>query len=111
MPRSSKQKTFKNESEEAAWFASPEGRRTTQREMDEGVRNGTAKFYAGGEVQKTDPVVLRELMDRVKAKQTQAISLRLPKGDIEAAKKIGEAAGIGYQSVLKAIINKGLRQA
>lgn len=112
MPRNSKQKTFKNEAEEADWWASPEGRETVEREMDEGIRNGTAKFYPKGlNVKPTDPAVLQELMNRVKAKKTETISIRVPVEDLEIAKAMGERAGIGYQTVLKQIISRGLRGA
>lgn len=112
MHRNSKQKKFKSEAEEAAWWDSPEGRKTLEREMDEGVRKGTAKFYPKGlKVKRTDPALLKEIRERIEAKRTQAVSLRLPVSDIEAAKKIATEAGIGYQTVLKEVISKGLRRA
>ncbi len=112
MPRNSNKKTFKSEAEEAAWWASSEGRKTVEREMDKGMRNGTAKLYSKGlNVKRTDPAVLEELMARVRAKQTKAVSIRLPAADIEAAKALGARAGIGYQTVLKQIISKGLGRA
>ncbi len=112
MPRNSQQKTFKSKDEEAAWWASPEGRKTVEDEMDEGIRNGTAKVYPQGiGVKPTDPAVLAELVARVNAKKTQAVSIRLTAADIEAAKRLAEKAGIGYQTLLKEMITDGLRRA
>ncbi len=48
-------------------------------------------------------------MARAKAKRTEAVSLRIPVSDIEAAKRIGAQTGLGYQTVLKEIISRGLR--
>jgi predicted DNA binding CopG/RHH family protein len=50
-------------------------------------------------------------MEQAKAKATRAISIRLPIADIELAKRIAEAQGVGYQSVLKLAIRKGLKRA
>jgi hypothetical protein len=92
---------FKSEEEEANWMRSAAGRRHFERHR---------KPVKGPEnVTPTDPAVLQELVDRVRAKQTQAVSLRLTVSDIEAAKKIGAQTGLGYQTVLKEIISKGLR--
>ncbi len=95
----------------ADWYASPKGRKQTERDIDEGVRNGTAKFYHGGEIERTDPAVLRDLMGRVNAKKTETISIRIPVEDIQLAKAMGKQMGIGYQTVLKQVISTGLRRA
>ena len=91
---------FKSEEEEANRMRSAAGRRHFEQHGKpvKGPKNVTP----------TDPAVLQELMDRVRLKRTEAISLRLPVSDIEAAKKIGAETGLGYQTVLKEIISKGL---
>jgi hypothetical protein len=96
--------SFKNEAEEGDWWDSPAGRRFASEHMNESVRNGTAKIKSGVKMKRTDPAVLQALVDRVAAKQTQAVSIRLPNGDIGAAKKIAQKTGIGYQTVLKEIM-------
>jgi hypothetical protein len=101
---------FKSEAEEADWLASPAGRRFTSQQMDRAVREGRAKVVTGSQAKRSDPDRIRELMDRVKAKQTQAISLRIAVADLDAAKKIADKAGIGYQTVLKDLIHEGLRR-
>jgi len=65
----------------------------------------------GTKLKRTDAKVLAELMEQAKAKATKAISIRLPIADIELAKGIAETKGIGYQSVLKQAIRKGLKKA
>ncbi len=122
-----KPSTFASETEEADWLVSPFGRRyadqipdtgvlaTEKRQVDpklrdEAKRTGKAIYYKNGrDVRPTKPAVIQALMERVKAQQTQAVSLRIPVRDIEAAKKLGAQAGLGYQTVLKEIISKGLR--
>ncbi len=115
MPHNSKKNTrrkFKSEAEEADWYASPAGQRETEHEMEKAIRSGAAKVYPDGRnIKRTDPAVLAELLDDVKGRKTQAVSLRIPARDIEAAKEIAAKAGIGYQTVLKEIISKALRQA
>jgi predicted DNA binding CopG/RHH family protein len=69
------------------------------------------RYRKGLDIKTTDPAVLQELMDRVTARRTQAVSLRIPVSDIDAAKKIAAQMGLGYQTVLKEIISKALRNA
>jgi predicted DNA binding CopG/RHH family protein len=79
---------------------------------DQAKSEGRAvRFKNGMHIKPTDPAVLQELMDRVKAKQTQAVSIRIPLADLDAAKKIAEKIGIGYQTVFKDIIHEGLKRA
>ena len=91
---------FKSEEEEANWMRSAAGKRHFE------LHSKPVK--GPGNVTPTDPAVLQELVNRVRAKRTQAVSLRLPVSDIDAAKKIGAETGLGYQTVLKEIISKGL---
>jgi hypothetical protein len=102
---------FKSEAEEAAWYATPEGRRQTGREFEHALRSGTALHSGGSKISRTDARVLVELMELAKAKATRAISLRLPVADIERARKIADKRGIGYQTVLKQAIRAGLKSA
>ena len=96
---------------QAAWYATPEGRRQTQREFERALRSGTAIRSEGSKISNTDPRVLVELMEAAKAKATRAISLRLPVADIERARRIAGKRGIGYQTVLKQAIRAGLKSA
>jgi hypothetical protein len=92
---------FNSEEEEANWMRSAAGRRHFEQHGK--PAKGPAK------VPPTDPALLQELMARAKAKRTEAVSLRIPVSDIEAAKRIGAQTGLGYQTVLKEIISRGLR--
>jgi hypothetical protein len=113
MPRKSTETPrFKSAAEEADWYATPEGRRQTQREFERAMKDGTLMVNPKGlNIPRTDPNVLAELLVRAKENATQAISLRVPLADIEAAKRIAARRGIGYQTVLKQAIRNGLKKA
>jgi hypothetical protein len=99
---------LKSEAEQAAWYASPEGRRQTQREFEAALKRGTLVRAHGLAVKATDSAILADLMRKAKEKATQAISLRVPVADLERAKRIASRKGIGYQTVLKEAIRTGL---
>jgi ABC-type branched-subunit amino acid transport system substrate-binding protein len=102
---------FKSEAEEADWYATPAGRRLTQREFERAIKEGTLMVNPRGlNIPRTDPKILAELLARAKEKATQAISLRVSVADIEAAKKIAANRGVGYQTVLKQAIRDGLKK-
>jgi hypothetical protein len=103
--------TFKSEAEEADGYATPQGREQTQREFERALRSSAVTRLSGAMLQRTDAKALAELMEHAKAKATRAISIRLPIADIELAKRIAEAKGVGYQFVLKQAIRKGLKRA
>ena len=113
MPRKSTETPhFKSAADEADWYATPEGRRQTQREFERAMKDGTLVVNPKGlNIPRTDPKVLAELLARAKENATQAISLRVPLADIEAAKRIAARRGIGYQTVLKQAIRNGLKKA
>ena len=96
---------------EADWYATPEGRRRTQREFSRALTSGTLVRSAGLRLSKTDPKVLEQLMNQAKENATRAISIRIPIVDLERAKRVAEKAGVGYQTVLKQAIRDGLKRA
>ena len=102
---------FKSDTEEADWYATPEGRRQTQREFARALREGALIRSAGLKVTKTDPKVLEQLMEQAKESATRAISIRIPITDLERAKRVAEETGVGYQTVLKQAIREGLKIA
>ncbi len=102
---------FKSDAEEADWYATPEGRRQTQREFARALRAGTLTRSAGRKVTKTDRKTLERLMEQARERATRAISIRISIADLERAKRIAEQTGIGYQTVLKRAIRKGLKKA
>ncbi len=109
--RSTSNRRFKSEADEASWYTTPEGRRRTEREFAHALRTGTLSRSAGLNVAKTDPKLLEQLMRRAKENVSRAISIRVPVADLEKAKQIAEKTGIGYQTVLKKAIRTGLKKA
>ena len=79
---------FKSEAEEAAWWDANED-------------------YIIDRLKKHGRVV-RPLNPE---QPTKAISIRIPVDDLERAQTIARQKGIGYQTVLKEAIRKGLKQA
>jgi hypothetical protein len=97
--------------EETDWYASPEGRRQTQREFERALRNGTLVRSSGSRIPRTNPDVLNTLLEQAKANATRPVSIRLSVADIELAKDIASKRGTGYQTVLKEAIRQGLKRA
>jgi hypothetical protein len=93
------------------WYASPEGRRQTQREFERALKNGTLVHSPGSKIPRTNPAILRTLLEQAKMNATRPVSIRLSIADIERAKDIASERGTGYQTVLKEAIRHGLRRA
>ena len=135
MPRTSNSKKphFQSEAEEAEWYHTKAGREHAKRMVQKAIRKGklvveekltpreaaelakkTGKrviLRNGSDMKRTDPAVLEKLWEDAIASMTKAISLRLPLGDIEAAKALAAKKGTGYQTVLKELIHEGLHRA
>lgn len=112
MPRKSTDvPRFKSEADEADWYATPQGRRQTQREFARALKDGSLIRSTGSKIAKTDPQVLERLMKQAKWNATRSISIRVPIADLEQARQIAEQTGVGYQTVLKQAIRKGLKRA
>jgi hypothetical protein len=112
MPRKSTNvPRFKSDAQEAGWYATPAGRRQTQREFARALRAGTLSRSSGLKVAKTDPKVLEQLMEQAKESATRAISIRIPIADLERAERIAAVTGVGYQTVIKRAIREGLKKA
>jgi len=99
-----------SKTEDPDWYASPEGRRQTQREFERALKNGTLVRSSGTRIARTSPDVLKKLLEQAKANATRPVSIRLSFADIERAKNIASKRGIGYQTVLKEAIRHGLKQ-
>jgi len=112
MPRTSTDVPKSKPGAEAVeWYATPQGRRQTQREFARALKDGTLIRSAGSKIAKTDPKVLQQLMEQAKQNATRAISIRVPIADLEQAQRIAEKTGVGYQAVLKQAIREGLKRA
>jgi hypothetical protein len=111
MPRKSTNiPKVKSAAEEGEWYATPEGRRQTRREFARALQDGAVIRTTGLKIAKTDPKVLEQLMEQAKQNATRAISIRVPIADLEQARRIAAATGVGYQAVLKQAIRAGLKR-
>lgn len=84
---------FKNESAEADWWASQEGRAYLKQKSAEGkgVRARGSSLVAN-----------------LSEKKSIQIAIRLPGGDLAQAREIAQRKGIGYQTLLKMLVHEGL---
>ena len=95
---------------EAAWYATPEGRRQTQREFERALKRGAILRSKGSTIPLTHAKILAELVEKARANVTKAISIRIPVADLDRAQQIAAKEGIGYQTVLKRAIQAGLKK-
>jgi predicted DNA binding CopG/RHH family protein len=100
---------LKSDTKDADWYASPEGRKQTQRAR--AIAAGTLIRSDGLKIAKTAHKTLEQLMEQAKATATRAISIRIPIADLERAKRVAEETGVGYQVVLKRAIREDLKRA
>jgi hypothetical protein len=95
--------------EEIDWYTSPEGRRRTQREFEKALKDGTLIRLPGSRTPRTNPAILKTLLQQAKTRATRPVSIRLSIADIELARDIASKRGTGYQTVLKEAIRAGLK--
>ena len=88
---------FKNESEEADWWASPAGRDYVKRKSAEAQSKGIG-------------VTGSSLVAKLNRKSSVQIAIRLPEADIAQARKLAERKGLGYQTLLKMLVHEGLQR-
>jgi predicted DNA binding CopG/RHH family protein len=88
---------FKDEAEEADWWASSEGRAFVR------AQAADAKTKA----EKSQGSRLVAQLNKVNSVQ---IALRLPEADLAEARRIAERKGIGYQTLLKMLLHEGLQR-
>ncbi len=86
---------FASADEEAAWWASAEGRAFVKRQS----ASGSARQKKGS-----------PLVANLRHASSVQIALRLPAPDIEKAREIAGRKGIGYQTLLKILVHEGLRR-
>jgi len=87
---------FKNESQEADWWASREGREFVKQQSAANQRNGIKLQGA-------------RLVAALNKSSVQ-IAIRIPEQDLDQARKIAERKGIGYQTLLKMLVHEGLER-
>ncbi len=123
---------FKSEAEEADWYHTKEGREHARRTLQKAIHKGTiiveeklsihessklaretgklVIMRNGSSMKPTDPAVLERLLEEARGAITKPVSLRIPQADLDAAKRLAEKTGKGYQTILKDIIHEGLRR-
>lgn len=88
---------FRNESEEADWWASAAGREYVKKKSKAaqraGIKPAGSKLAAG-----------------LNRKRSTQIALRLAQTDIDEARRIADRKGIGYQTLLKILVHEGLER-
>ena len=94
-PTASKMPKFRNEDDEAKWWASAEGREFLKRRSVAGIARK----------RKGSPLVSG--LSRANSVQ---IALRLTAPDLAKARKIAGHKGIGYQTLLKMLVHEGLQR-
>lgn len=88
---------FKNESQEADWWASAEGRAYVKRRSTE-PRSKAIKVSGS------------RLVALIAKKSSVQIAIRLPENDLERARRIAARKGIGYQTLIKMLVHEGLQR-
>ena len=86
---------FRNENEEADWWASPVGRAFVKQKSAEAQSKGTKAKGSS-------------MVAMLNKKRSVQIAIRLPEADLLHARKIAERKGIGYQTLLKMLVREGL---
>jgi predicted DNA binding CopG/RHH family protein len=86
---------FKNESEEANWWASRAGRGYVKQKSVEAKSRGIETKGSS-------------LVRKLNKKSSVQIAIRLPAADLAHARKIAERKGIGYQTLVKILVHEGL---
>ena len=86
---------FRNESDEADWWARPAGRAYVKRKSAE-------RKSGGSEIKGSS------LVEKMNKKSSVQIAIRLPRADLDQARKLAERKGLGYQTLLKMLLHEGL---
>jgi hypothetical protein len=86
---------FGDESEEADWWASRAG--------EDYVKKKSAAVEVKGKKVRGSTLVAK--MNR---KSSVQIAIRLPETDLAQARKLAERKGLGYQTLLKMLVQEGL---
>lgn len=86
---------FRNESEEADWWASPAGRAYVKQRSAE-TKSESMKVEGSSRVA------------ALNRKSSVQIAIRLPEADLAQARKIADRKGMGYQTLLKMLVREGL---
>ena len=88
---------FVNETQEADWWSSREGREfVKQKAAGTGKKGGAPRGS--------------RLVGQLNKVASVQIALRLPEPDVAKARELATRKGIGYQTLLKMLVHEGLRR-
>jgi hypothetical protein len=102
---------FGSEKEEADWYHTPEGHAYSLQSLKKAAREGRLRFRNGTTGKPPTAAEVKQLLEQARAQLLKPVNLRLPQGDLDAAKRLAEKTGKGYQTILKEIIHEGLQRA
>jgi hypothetical protein len=88
---------FKSESEEADWWASAAGREFLSKKPSASEEKGITPAGSC-------------LVAELDKKRSVRVAIRLPRADVEQARKIARRKGIGYQSLLETLVHEGVQR-
>jgi predicted DNA binding CopG/RHH family protein len=86
---------FRNESEEADWWASTEGRAYVKQKSADAQSKGVKTRGSS-------------LIAQINKDRTVQIAIRLPEADLAQARMLADRKGLGYQTLLKMLVHEGL---
>ena len=86
---------FRNESEEADWWASRAGREYVKQKSADAQSEASKKRGS-------------RLVAKMNQRRSVQIAIRLPPADLAQARKLAERKGLGYQTLLKMLVHEGL---
>jgi hypothetical protein len=89
---------FRNESDEADWWASRAGKAY--------VKKKAAAAQSEGSKPRGSTLVAK--MNKMNRKSSVQIAIRLPQTDLARARELAERRGLGYQTLLKMLVHEGL---
>jgi hypothetical protein len=96
----------------AAWYATAQGRRATEREFRRALKDGTLKLNPHGlAVEKPSKRILEELAEKARQKITRLVTLRLPVVDVERAGRLAGERGETVSAVLREALHRGLERS
>lgn len=88
---------FVDEEEEAAWWASRQGREFLKQKSAGPLKKGSALKGS-------------RLVGQLNRTTSVQIALRLPEPDVMKARELATRKGIGYQTLLKMLVHEGLQR-
>lgn len=91
----------RGEAEEARWFEENEDRLLEL--FEQAAREGTLRV--GG---KSIGITLSKRSAALAKPPSQKVMLRIPNGDLERARRLAAAKGLGYQTYIKSLLREGL---